>query len=916
MSSRRFFVPEVVQTSAIDCGPACLKSLLGGFGIHASYGRLREACQTTVDGTSVDTIEDLANRLGLEAEQIVIPPDHIVLPEAAALPAMVVVRQPGGLTHFVIVWRRIWRKLQVMDPATGRRSTPIDPFRNDLYVHEMIVPAMTWRDWTQSDEFTAALKARLKMLGVSSRNASKQIANALSDPLWRAIATLDAAVRMLTSLARSPAFRKHVRMYPLLTATIRKAMENPEEAERLIPADYWSVRPAGEEGLLAVRGAVLVRVKGRKAPAAERADLPPEVAAAASEPPARPAAELWQSLKRDGVLRPCMVGAAFVAAAAATTLQAVLFRAFIAGGEGLAAQGQRLGGVGALLALLLILLGIDTAAMAMLIRMGRRLEMRFRMAFLAKLPRIAERYFHSRLASDMAERGHNVHKLRGLPVLGGELLRGASELIVTTAAVIWIDLRLWPIAVLLAATGIGLPVLVQPMLGERQLRVRTHAGALARFYFDALAGIVPIRAHAAERVVRAEHRTLLAKWAEAGFSTERIAIALEGAELVLGYGLAAVLVISHASRYPESSALLLLAYWSLNIPVIGRDVAALASQYPRHRNVALRLLEPLQALEDQPGREPASSSPKEVVDHPQQGVKIAMEEVSVMASGHSILNAVTVDIPAGGHVAIVGPSGAGKSTLVRLLLGWGTLASGALRVDDLPASPEAIERLRRHTAWIDPTVKLWNRSLVDNLRFGATGGATMPIGQAVDEVELTSVLERLPDGLQTELGDSGGLLSGGEGQRVRVGRAMLRSGVQLVIMDEPFRGLDSRARRRLLERARRLWRHATMLFVTHEVADALAFDRLLVMEAGTIVEDGIPSELARRPDSRYGEMLHLEAQLKQRLLRDGGWRQFIMRDGVLSEDPERSVAPEREADYFLEAGQQGLPESRFRSVAH
>ena len=84
--SRRLLIPEIVQTSAVDCGPACLAALLAGFGLPASYGRLREACQTSVDGTSIDTMEQLANRLGLEAEQIVVPPDHVAIPEAGALP--------------------------------------------------------------------------------------------------------------------------------------------------------------------------------------------------------------------------------------------------------------------------------------------------------------------------------------------------------------------------------------------------------------------------------------------------------------------------------------------------------------------------------------------------------------------------------------------------------------------------------------------------------------------------------------------------------------------------------------------------------------------------------------------------------------------------------------------------------------
>src|SRR5437016_11261599 len=83
-SRRRLIVPEVVQTSAMDCGPASLKCLLEGFGISVSYGRLREACQTDVDGTSIDTMEEVAVQLGLEAEQVMLPVDHLLVPEAHA----------------------------------------------------------------------------------------------------------------------------------------------------------------------------------------------------------------------------------------------------------------------------------------------------------------------------------------------------------------------------------------------------------------------------------------------------------------------------------------------------------------------------------------------------------------------------------------------------------------------------------------------------------------------------------------------------------------------------------------------------------------------------------------------------------------------------------------------------------------
>jgi ATP-binding cassette subfamily B protein len=116
---RQFLVPEVVQTSAMDCGPATLKALLEGFGINVSYGRLREACQTDVDGTSIDTLEQIANQLGLNAQQLMVPLDHLLLPNAQLLPALTVIRLPNGLTHFVIIWREHGRFVQIMDPGIG-----------------------------------------------------------------------------------------------------------------------------------------------------------------------------------------------------------------------------------------------------------------------------------------------------------------------------------------------------------------------------------------------------------------------------------------------------------------------------------------------------------------------------------------------------------------------------------------------------------------------------------------------------------------------------------------------------------------------------------------------------------------------------------------------------------------------------
>jgi ABC-type bacteriocin/lantibiotic exporter with double-glycine peptidase domain len=178
---RKFFAPEVVQSSNLDCGPASLKCLLEGFGRRASYGRLREACQTGIDGTSIDTMETVANQLGLDAEQIILPIDHLLSESSKALPCVIVVRLPSGLTHFIVIWRRHGRMLQVMDPAVGRRWVSSAQFLRDVYEHTQLDDARGWREYAGSEDFQGSMRERLAHLGLRSRAIHRICSDALSD---------------------------------------------------------------------------------------------------------------------------------------------------------------------------------------------------------------------------------------------------------------------------------------------------------------------------------------------------------------------------------------------------------------------------------------------------------------------------------------------------------------------------------------------------------------------------------------------------------------------------------------------------------------------------------------------------------------------------------------------------------------
>ena len=180
---------------------------------------------------------------------------------------------------------------------------------------------------------------------------------------------------------------------------------------------------------------------------------------------------------------------------------------------------------------------------------------------------------------------------------------------------------------------------------------------------------------------------------------------------------------------------------------------------------------------------------------------------------------------------------------------------------------------------MDPAVQLWNRSFLDNLRYGSGTDAPETLGTVLSAADLRSVLERLPDGLQTRLGEGGGLVSGGEGQRVRLGRAMLRADARLVILDEPFRGLDRDKRRALLARARTLWADATLVCITHDVGETAGFPRVLVVDGGRVVEDAAPEALAADPGSRYSALLAAEHTVREGLWSSAVWRRLRMEDG-------------------------------------
>jgi ATP-binding cassette subfamily B protein len=842
----------------MDCGPAALKALMDGFGLHASYGRLREACHTDVDGTSIDTIEEIAVRLGLHATQVMVPLDHLLLSEAKILPCMVVVRLAGMGTHFVVVWRRHGPWLQLMDPATGRRWTRARHFLESVYLHEQKLAAEDWLVWARGPELLDSLRACMRQAGVRKQRAEQLIAAALEGEGWRPLAALDAAVHLAHSLG---------------SASLVELVTQPE----LIPAEYWRVRESTVDEII-FRGAVALHCEGVKEP--DLAALPESLRDTLTERSPTPARELARTFGSGGLGSIALALSAALAASGAVVVEALFLRSLFSLAPHLPRVGERFAAVGALLVFLVCIALIEWAMEDMLRASGRRLEIGLRTRFCLKIPRLGDRYFQSRLISDMAQRAHAVQILRGAPPLLVNLVRAFGSLGATLGGIIWFFPEAALPAVLCGVSAALIPVIAQPWLMERDLRFREYAGGLSRFYMDALLGIVPIRTHGAGPALRASQMVQLKQWASAGLRMQRSVVALEALQMTLGYGLAAWIVFTGMRANGNAAALILLVYWALSLPEMGRVVAASAWQWPGFRNSLLRLLEPLGAPEETLEEETAP------LTRPAHcgGVHIEMRALEVAVAGHSILRNVNLIIPAGEHVGIVGLSGAGKSSLVGLLLGWYRVSAGSLLVDGEPLTPEGLHRLRRETAWVDPQVQLWNETLMENLRYGLTDDQLMDAGRAVGQANLASVIQGLPDGMQTKLGESGALLSGGEGQRVRMARAFGKPGVRLAILDEPARGLDRGMRTEFIERARAGWRDATLLCITHDVSSTRAFSRVLVIEDGQVIEDGDPSVLHAETRSRYRQLSDREDSVRARLWSAASWRRLRMENGQVVEE--------------------------------
>jgi len=204
----------------------------------------------------------------------------------------------------------------------------------------------------------------------------------------------------------------------------------------------------------------------------------------------------------------------------------------------------------------------------------------------------------------------------------------------------------------------------------------------------------------------------------------------------------------------------------------------------------------------------------------------------------------TLEIEPGETVAIVGPSGAGKSTIFQLVERFYDPQLGTIRLDGVPLTKADPADLRERIAMVPQDGVLFSANARDNLRYGKWEAGDDEIWQAARAANAESFLKRLPDGLDTYLGEGGTQLSGGQQQRVAIARALLRD-TPILLLDEATSALDAESEQLVQQALEGLMHGRTTLVIAHRLATIRAADRIIVMDEGQIVEQGTHEALSK-----------------------------------------------------------------------
>ena len=258
--------------------------------------------------------------------------------------------------------------------------------------------------------------------------------------------------------------------------------------------------------------------------------------------------------------------------------------------------------------------------------------------------------------------------------------------------------------------------------------------------------------------------------------------------------------------------------------------------------------------------------PAEMIELPSVPAAIRLEGVSHRFETGRGLGPLDLELAPGDSLAVVGGIGSGKTMLLQLLAGLREPQAGAFLLDGAPLSHATIRRHWAGLGWVPQEAFLFSDTLRANLAMGRPEATEAEIWEIARVVALDDLIRRLPEGLDTVVGERGVILSGGERQRTALARALLRR-PRLLLLDDSLSAVDAETESRILENLRAVLGASTLVLATHRVFVAETCARVLVLEEGRAVQLGTPEALAER-DGAFARLRRLQS-LERELVRGG-----------------------------------------------
>ncbi|PRY77770.1 ATP-binding cassette subfamily B protein [Yoonia maritima] len=276
-------------------------------------------------------------------------------------------------------------------------------------------------------------------------------------------------------------------------------------------------------------------------------------------------------------------------------------------------------------------------------------------------------------------------------------------------------------------------------------------------------------------------------------------------------------------------------------------IAAVVETYPRG-------IAGFRSYLDLLSQKPDITDAADATPAPALGGEITFDNVELSYDGaRGVLHGISLDVKPGETVAFVGPSGAGKTSLMALIPRFYDPTGGEIRIDGVPLQKMTLDSLRKQVGLVSQDVFLFGGTLRDNIAYGRLDATDAEIREAVKQARLEPLIETLPERLDTIVGERGVMLSGGQRQRVAIARVFLRN-PPVLLLDEATSALDRSTEREVQAELARLAVGRTTLIIAHRLDTIRHADRIVVIDAGKIVEIGTHDELVAR-QAAYFAML-------------------------------------------------------------